>query len=159
MKEAIGNQLAELKMEMVSAPDLQSALRLASVFLLYLMLWIGLHVMKSCKHSLVLYNWSILIFINNGSNTTTTHVLGYFLSLQLFRQVGFCQFRDIKFRLGIFTQGCSCTQLEINSPMGFTIPNTARVRTLEKAFLGFPLPWNGHLKSRYLVTAGLNTWY
>lgn len=38
MKEAIGNQLAELKMEMVSAPDLQSTLRLASVFSLDLML-------------------------------------------------------------------------------------------------------------------------
>jgi len=38
MKEAIGNQLAELKMEMVSAPDLQSAPRLASAFLFYLML-------------------------------------------------------------------------------------------------------------------------
>jgi len=63
MKEAIGNQLAKLKMEMVSAPDLQSALRLASACLFYLTFLNGPHMMKN---SLVWYNLSISTFINKG---------------------------------------------------------------------------------------------
>lgn len=72
-----------------------------------------------------------------------------------FIAVGFCLFRDAKFRLGIFTQGCSSTLSEVNSPMGFTTPNTARVRTLKKAFWAAHFPGMGIWKADIWSQLGL----
>lgn len=59
------------------------------------------------------------------------------ISIPEFIAVGFCLFRDTKLRLGVFTQGCSSTLFEVNSPMGFTTPKTDKSRDTKESLPGF----------------------